>query len=261
MAGGAGVATVSALELRGAVARLDGRVVLDRVDLGVNAGEIVALVGPNGAGKSSVIRALLGLISLQSGDALLGGQSVVSLSPRARGERAAYLPQGGRIAWNMAAVEIAALGAPFLSGAMAVLRAREALAAVGAGALADRGVADMSGGERARVLLARALVCKAPALLADEPIAGLDPDAQLLVLDLLRERARSGQAVLVSLHDLTLAARHADRVIVLDRGRIVANAAPATALSVERLAETFAIHGRWIESPSGPLLDLHRRQG
>lgn len=252
---------MSVLELRGAVARLDGRVVLDRVDLGVNPGEIVALVGPNGAGKSSVIRALLGLIPLQCGQALLGGQTVVSLSSRARSERAAYLPQERRIAWNMAAVEIAALGAPFLPGALAISRAQEALAAVGAGALADRGVAEMSGGERARVLLARALVCKAPALLADEPIAGLDPDAQLLVLDLLRERARSGQAVLVSLHDLTLAARHADRVIVIDRGRIVADAAPATALSVERLAETFAINGRWIESPSGPLLDLCRRQG
>jgi iron complex transport system ATP-binding protein len=201
------------------------------------------------------------LIPLQSGEALLGGQSVALLSPRAQAEQAAYLPQERRIAWNMAAVEIAALGAPLLPGPIAMTRAREALAAVGAGALADRGVADMSGGERARVLLARSLVCQAPALLADEPIAGLDPDAQLLVLDLLRERARSGQAVLVSLHDLTLAARHADRVIVIDHGRIVADAAPTAALSVERLAGTFGIHGRWIQSPSGPLLDLYRRQG
>ncbi len=252
---------MSALELQGAVARLDERVVLDGVDLVVAPGEIVALVGPNGAGKSSVIRALLGLIALEAGQARLGGTSVHGLSPRDRAERAAYLPQERRIAWNMPAVEIAALGAPFLSGPEAIRRAREALEAVGAGALADRGVADMSGGERARVLLARALICDAPALLADEPIAGLDPDAQLMVLDLLRARAKSGQAVLVSLHDLTLAARHADRVVVIDRGRIVANDTPTVALSPDRLAETFGITGHWIDTPSGPLLDLSRRQG
>lgn len=252
---------MSALSLHRAVARLDRRVVLDHVDLTVASGEIVALVGPNGAGKSSVIRALLGLVPLVGGDALLGDQSVARMSAQARAAHAAYLPQERRIAWNMAAIEIAALGAPFLSGAEAKARAQEALAAVGAGALADRGVADMSGGERARVLLARALVCAAPALLADEPIAGLDPDAQLLVLDILKKRARSGQAVLVSLHDLTLAARHSDRVIVIDRGRIVADGVPAAALSTKRLVETFGINGRWIDAPSGPLLDLERRQG
>ncbi len=252
---------MSALELRAAVARLDGRAVLDSVELAVAPGEIVALVGPNGAGKSSVIRALLGLIPLDAGDALLGDTSVLRMLPRARSNRAAYLPQERRIAWNMPAVEIAALGAPFLAGPEAIRRAREALEAVGAGALADRGVADMSGGERARVLLARALVCDAPALLADEPIAGLDPDAQLMVLDLLRTRAKSGQAVLVSLHDLTLAARHADRVVVIDRGRIVADGTPTQALSPGRLADTFGIEGQWIDTPSGPLLDLSRRQG
>ncbi len=252
---------MSALELQGAVARLDGRVVLDGVDLAVAAGEIVALVGPNGAGKSSVIRALLGLIALEAGQARLGGRSVHSLWPRDRAERAAHLPQERRIAWNMPAVEIAALGAPFLSGPEAVRRARESLAAVGAASLADRGVADMSGGERARVLLARALVCDAPALLADEPIAGLDPDAQLMVLDLLQARAKAGQAVLVSLHDLTLAARHADRVVVIDRGKIVADDAPTVALSPDRLAATFGITGNWIDTPSGRLLDLSRRQG
>ena len=178
---------MTALSLHKAVARMDGRIVLDRVELSVASGEIVALVGPNGAGKSSVIRAVLGLIGLASGEARLGEQSVTRLSPQARAARAAYLPQERRVAWNMAAIEIAALGAPFLSGAEARARAQKALVAVGAGALVDRGVADMSGGERARVLLARALVCEAPALLADEPIAGLDPDAQLLVLDILRQ--------------------------------------------------------------------------
>lgn len=254
------MAVVSAVALKGAVAMLDGRVVLDRVDLTVPAGELVALCGPNGAGKSSAIRAALGLLPLTEGAAELGQKSVDGLSSRARAERVAYLPQERRIAWNMAAVEVAALGAPFLSGPEALGRARRALDAVGAGHLADRGVAEMSGGERARVLLARALVAEAPALLADEPIAGLDPDAQLMVLGLLQARARAGQAVLVSLHDLTSAARHADRVVVLDRGRIVAEGPPTEALRPELLSRVFGVSGRWIDTPSGPLLDLARFQ-
>jgi len=252
------MAIVIPVELTGAVARLNDRVVLDGVDLSLNAGEAVALSGPNGAGKSSAIRAALGLLPLNAGQARLGGEDITKLSERARAERAAYLAQERRIAWNMPAIEVAALGAPFLSAADGLLRAKAALDEVGAGHLADRGVADMSGGERARILLARALVSGAPALLADEPIAGLDPDAQFLVLDRLKGRARSGQAVLVSLHDLTLAARWADRIIVLQAGRVVADAPPLEALSPEVLRDVFGVSGRWVETPSGPLLDATR---
>jgi len=249
---------VSAVALIGASAVLDGRPVLEGVSLSVSAGEVVALCGPNGAGKSSAIRAALGLISLTSGEARLGGRSVADLTQRQRAEAVAYLPQERRIAWNMAAVEIAALGAPFLSGSEAIGLARAALDEVGAGHLADRGVAEMSGGERARVLLGRALVANAPALLADEPIAGLDPDAQLLVLERMRARADAGQAVLVSLHDLTLAARYADRVVVLNSGKMAADAVPTQALSPQILERVFGIRGRWIDTGSGPLLDVSR---
>ena len=246
------------VELSGAVARLNGRIVLDSVDLSLRAGEAVALCGPNGAGKSSAIRAALGLLPLSAGQARLGGEDIIGLSERVRAERAAYLPQERRIAWNMAAIEVAALGAPFLSGADSLARARAALDEVGAEGLADRGVADMSGGERARVLLARAMVSEAPVLLADEPIAGLDPDAQFLVLDRLKARTKAGQAVLVSLHDLTLAARWADRIVVLQAGRMVADAPPLDALSPEVLRDVFGVSGRWVETPSGPLLDATR---
>lgn len=177
------------LELDGVVARIGAAAVLDGVSLSVGSGELVALCGPNGAGKSSAIRAGLGLTPLHSGVARLGGEDVQRLSERERGTRAAYLPQERHIAWNLPAIEVAALGAPFLAGAAALERARAALDEVGAGHLAERGVGEMSGGERARVLLARALVVQAPLLLADEPIAGLDPDAQLLVLERLRARA------------------------------------------------------------------------
>ena len=247
-----------ALELIRATAVLGGRTVLDGVCLSVAAGELVAVVGPNGAGKSSAIRALAGLLPLTVGQARLGGDDVAGLPPRERAERAAYLPQERRIAWNLPAVEVAALGAPFLTTGDALERARAALDEVEAGHLADRGVAEMSGGERARVLLARALAAGAQALLADEPTAGLDPEAQLMVLERLKGRAAAGQAVLVSLHDLALAARFADRVVVLDGGRVVADAAPMAALTPGVMADTFGLTARWVEGPDGPLLSSGR---
>lgn len=248
-----------ALALEGATARLGGRAVLAGVSLAVGSGELVALVGPNGAGKSSVIRALAGLLPLTGGRALLDGESVAVLSPRERAARAAYLPQERRIAWNLPAVEVAALGAPFLSPDEAMARARTALAEVEAAHLADRGVAEMSGGERARVLLARALATDAAALMVDEPIAGLDPEAQLMVLERLRARAEAGQAVLASLHDLPLAARFAHRVAVLDHGSVVADATPMAALTPEVLQGVFGLAARWVEGPDGPLLSAGRR--
>ncbi|MFC5390905.1 ABC transporter ATP-binding protein [Brevundimonas bullata] len=249
------------LELDGVVARIGAATVLDGVSLSVGSGELVALCGPNGAGKSSAIRAGLGLTALHSGVAKLGNEDVRRLSERERGTRAAYLPQERHTAWNLPAIEVAALGAPFLSGAEALERASAALDEVGAAHLAERGVAEMSGGERARVLLARALVVQAPLLLADEPIAGLDPDAQLLVLERLRARADAGGGVLVSLHDLTLAARVADRVVVLDAGRVVADAAPVEALSPGVLRSVFGLGGVWVEGPDGPLLAGRRLSG
>lgn len=249
------------LELDGVVARMGAATVLEGVSLSVAAGELVALCGPNGAGKSSAIRAALGLTPLQGGTAKLGGEDVRRLSERERGARAAYLPQERHIAWNLPAIEVAALGAPFLSGAQALRRARAALDEVGAGHLAERGVAEISGGERARVLLARALVVQAPLLLADEPIAGLDPDAQLLVLERLRARADAGGGVLVSLHDLTLAARVADRVVVLNAGRVVADAAPVEALAPGVLRSVFRLDGAWVEAHDGPLLAARRLSG
>jgi len=249
---------VSGLALEMATARLGGRTVLDRVNLAVAPGELVALVGPNGAGKSSVIRALAGLLPLTGGRAALGGDDATILPARERAARAAYLPQERRIAWNLPAVEVAALGAPFLAADEALARARQALVEVEADHLAERGVAEMSGGERARVLLARALATDAAALLVDEPIAGLDPEAQLMVLERLRARADAGQAVLASLHDLPLAARFADRVVVLGHGTVAADGVPLEALTPETLRRVFGLNARWVDEPDGPLLSAVR---
>jgi len=255
------VAAVTAfLTMWDADASLGGRIVLDGADLQVKVGELVAVVGPNGAGKSSLIRAFAGLLPLTRGAVRLGGDDIGTLSSRDRAARVAYLPQERQIAWNLPAIEIAALGAPFLRAADAQARARDALKEVEAGHLADRGVAEMSGGERARVLLARVLTTGSRGLLVDEPIAGLDPEAQLMVLERLQARARGGQAVLVSLHDLALAARFADRIVVLDHAKLVTDDTPMKALTPEVMSQVFGLSGRWIDGPVGPLLAAGRRQ-
>jgi ABC-type cobalamin/Fe3+-siderophores transport system ATPase subunit len=124
--------------------------------------------------------------------------------------------------------------------------------------LAERGVAEMSGGERTRVLIARVLATGAKALLLDEPVAGLDPDAQFLLMDRLRARARMGQAVILSLHDLSLAARYADRVIVMNEGRVAADAPPTEALSPAILADVFRLDAQWVQTPEGLVLSTGR---
>lgn len=245
--------------LNGLSVRQGRKTVVEAATLGVGAGELVGVVGPNGAGKTSLLRAGLGLLPAATGEALLSGQAVAHLPPAARARLVGYLPQDRRVAWNVPARMVAALGAGDLPDAEADALALERLARVGAGDLADRGVLDMSGGERARVLLARLLATRAPLLVADEPVAGLDPDAQLLTLDLLRGEVEQGSSVVVTLHDLGLAARTCDRIVVLSRGRIVADAPPRQALSPAVLAEVFGLDGALIETEAGLVLAARRR--
>ncbi|MGZ8363303.1 MAG: ABC transporter ATP-binding protein [Caulobacteraceae bacterium] len=246
------------LELRDAVIERQGRRVLDGVSLTVEPGEILGVVGPNGAGKTSLLRAALGIWPLISGAATLGGRPVTSLGPTEKARLVGYLPQDRRLAWNVAAIDAAMLGAPDLPPAAARQTAGDALAKVGLAHLQDRGVLDMSGGERARVHLARLFATRAPLLVADEPAAGLDPDAQLLVLELLRVHARAGGAVVVTLHDLGLAARFCGRLLVLDHGRAAALDAPPAALTPAILARVFGLDGALIDSDAGPVLAARR---
>jgi iron complex transport system ATP-binding protein len=240
---------------------LGRRTVLSGVSAAFRPGTVNAVCGPNGAGKTTLLRAALGLISPEAGAVALFGDDPRRLPPQERARRIAYLPQERRVAWGLTARAVAALGAPLSPNAEADDRALAALDRVGLSALADRGVFEMSGGERARVLLARLLVAQAPVLVLDEPIAGLDPEAQLLTLDLLREEAAKGATVVATLHDLGLAGRFADRFLVLDAGCLAADGPFREALSREVLAEVFRLDAEWVETGVGGWLLASTRAG
>jgi len=248
----------AALAIEGLAVSLGGRRVLEDVALTVQPGELVGVLGPNGAGKTTLLRAAIGLQAQSGGAVRLGGRSLDDLNERERAGLAAYLPQERRVAWNMPAWRIAALGAHDRAPVLAHALALEQLDALEIGDLAERGVLDMSGGERARVLLARLLVTRAPLLVADEPAAGLDPETQFLALMRLRERAEAGAAVVVTLHDLTLAARFCDRVAVVDQGRVAAVGAAVETLAPELLAQVFALDGALVETEIGLVLAARR---
>ncbi len=237
------------LEIADLSVDLGRRRVVDGVSLRIAAGELVGLVGANGSGKTTLIRAALGLRRAASGQSRIGGDPIGDLTAAERAKRVGYLPQERIVGWNLPAWRVAALGAPLRSPAVARVEAVEALGMAGAAHLADRGVLDLSGGERARVLLARLLATRAPLLVADEPIAGLDPAAQLDTLGVLRGHAKSGGAVLATLHDLTLAATYCDRVVVMARGRVVANGAASGVFTDAVMKDAFGLNGRTLPWP------------
>ncbi len=247
-----------AWETAGLVVRQGKRLALRGAGLTVVPGELVGVLGPNGSGKTTLLRAGLGLLRPQAGTAALSGRWIDEIPEVERARLVGYLPQERRVGWNLASLEIAALGAPDLPPARAREVAADMLGRVGLSGFEQRGVLEMSGGERARVLLARLLATRAPLLVADEPAAGLDPDAQLLTLDLLRAEAARGAAVVVTLHDLTLAARFCDRLIVLKQGRVAAEGAPRDALTSEVLRTVFGLEGALIDSPAGPVVAATR---
>jgi iron complex transport system ATP-binding protein len=243
---------VSALTARHVFVWIGQREIVRDASLSLNAGELVALVGPNGAGKTTLMRALAGLIPAQ-GTITIDGKPLESLSPRDRARTVSYLPQGHIFHWPMSVEAVVMLGrAPHGDAFSAATRddcaaVAQALAVTETQAFAQRAVTTLSGGEKARVALARALATQAPVLLADEPTAALDPRHQLTVMAMLRGAAESGGAILAIMHDLTLAARFADRVVMMDRSVIVADAAPAEALSPELLNAAFGIEATIVE--------------
>ncbi len=233
--------------------------VVDGVSAAIGEGELVGLIGPNGAGKTTLMRAALGLIPSE-GSVALGGVPLTRLSPRERALRAAYLPQDREIAWPVRVETLVGLGrtphlppgrAPGPADRAAV---EEALTRMDLLAFRERPATELSGGERARALIARALAQEAPLLLADEPAAGLDPAHQLQLMAALRDLAAAGRGVLVSLHDLGLAARWCGRLILMHRGRLLADGAPEDVLTPDRLAAVYGITAHVARDAHGPLI-------
>ncbi|MCA1451683.1 ABC transporter ATP-binding protein [Bradyrhizobium sp. BRP22] len=226
---------------------LAGRRVLGDVSLQLSSGHLVALVGPNGAGKTTLLRALAGLIPSE-GIIRVNGETLAVLSLRERAKRFGYLPQGHMVHWPLPARDIVALGRyPHGATDPARLSPRDAEAVARAMQAADvmefaeRRVTELSGGERSRVALARVFAVEAPIILADEPTASLDPRHQIDVMKGLRAAADKGVLVIVVTHDLGLAARFADHVLVLSQGRLASQGAPAHALSEAVMADVFRI--------------------
>jgi iron complex transport system ATP-binding protein len=254
---------MSGLRLDTVSVSLGGRRVVADVSLAVPAGTLLAVVGPNGAGKTSLLRALAGLVP-HAGAIRFDGADLATLSAGERARHIGYLPQGADFAWALSARDAVGLGRlphgdPF--GRLSpVDRAAvdEALQRLDLTRFAGRPVTALSGGERSRVMLARVLATQAPLLVLDEPTAALDAAHQFEVLGLMRALAAEGTTIVAVLHDLTLAARFADQVLVLDGGRAAASGPPEVALTEARLAETFGlssvsvtIDGRQVPVPIG----------
>jgi len=224
-----------------------GRAVLSEIGFEAVGGELIALVGPNGAGKSSLLRLCAGLLEPGIGQAALDGTTLSSLPAQQRARRIAYLPPDGVSAWPMPVRRIVALGrVPHLKPLRRLSAEDEAavdlaLAKAGIADLAGRPFDQLSSGECARVLLARALATQADLILLDEPTAALDPRHQLGVMEILRAEAGRGALVIVAAHALDLVARYADRVLLMQDGRILADAPPAESLSQARIAKVFGV--------------------
>ena len=224
-----------------------GRVVLNDVSVAIEPGRVTGLVGPNGAGKTTLLRVALGLLEASQGEVCVLDRALRDWSREARARAIAYLPQNADAHWPVEARMLAALGrmphrAPFAPMSTEDAAAIDkALARCDAAQFAFRRMDELSAGERARVSLARALATEAPILLVDEPAAHLDPAHQLRLMELLREEAANGAAVIVTLHDLALASRFCDEIVVLQSGRVVSQGAPGDALSDSVLAAAFGV--------------------
>ena len=237
------------IETRDLTVRRGPRLVLDHATLTIAPGEFVGLIGPNGAGKTTLMRATLGLIAAE------GVSNLAALPPARRALVAAWLPQDREAAWPITVESLIRLGRiPHRRPDADPRPVAGALEEMDLTALRARPVDQLSGGELARALIARALAQETPVLMADEPVAGLDPAHQINAMARFRALAGQGRVVLASLHDLGLAARHCTRLVMMKDGRIIADGPPAAVLTHGNLRQVFGIEGYFhAETAEGPV--------
>jgi len=252
---------MSQLSCRDFTVALGDRPVLEGVNLTIESGELVGLIGPNGAGKTTLMRAALGLIPAS------GHCSLAGLDDRNRARTVAWMPQDRSVAWPISVEALVMLGRmPHrMPGQRPSAQDHEQVAAairqVGLEGFEQRAVTRLSAGERTRALIARALAQQTPMIMADEPIAGLDPAHQITTMQTFAGIADSGRSVLVSLHDLGLAARHCTRLILIGERRVVADGAPVEVLTADNLARIFHIEAFLQSTAHGPVFQSLRVLG
>ena len=235
------------LAARGVSAHAESKTLLQDVDIAVQAGEVLGLLGPNGAGKTSLLRVLAGVLEADAGETFIGEQPMSAVSRQERARSVAYLAQDAEVHWPLSVTSVVALGRLPHRRGLAALSATDndaiarALRSTQTLQLADRRLNTLSGGERMRVLVARMLATEADVLLADEPVTGLDPFFQLEFMDLFTNEAAAGRGVVLVLHDLALALRYCDRVVLLDGGRVAAEGTPASVLTEAALQQTYGV--------------------
>ncbi|HEV7742122.1 MAG TPA: ABC transporter ATP-binding protein [Pseudolysinimonas sp.] len=257
------------LEVSGVTVRAGAATLVDDASFRAPAGAVTALLGPNGAGKSTLLRAISGVQRPASGTVTFDGDDLLAMPRRERARRLALVEQESATELPLRVRAVVGLGrTPFESvvggrDPDAVAAIDEALETAGVAGLASRDVTSLSGGERQRVMLARALAQRPRILMLDEPTNHLDIAAQLEVLDLLGALANAGTTVIAALHDLTLAASHADAVVVMSRGRVVAQGPTASTLTPELVHEVYGVEARFIDNPltGKPLLAVRRSPG
>ena len=216
-------------------------------------GELVALVGPNGAGKSSLLKALIGTETGAKGNVILDNQSISAMAPQQRARLLAYLPQQRNIAWPLTVADTVALGRYAWGGIAGRLSdidkqvVEKALTAVDMLPFLNRRTDSLSGGEMARVHLARCLAAETPLIIADEPLASLDPLHQWQSMQIFSDYVALGGGALIVIHDLALAARFATRIIWMNAGEIVANGPPVETVTTERLADIYGVRAHIAE--------------
>jgi len=224
-----------------------GATLLDGVDIDVMPGEVLGLIGPNGAGKSTLLKVLAGVLDEYHGQVTIGGADARHLQRRIRAQQIAFLPQDAEVHWPLSVLSVVELGRLPHRRSLQSLTPDDAQAVQSAllrtetDMLRHRTMDTLSGGERMRALVARLLAVQAQVLLADEPVTGLDPYFQLEFMDLFAEEARQGRAVVLVLHDLALAARYCDRLVLLHDGKSVEQGTPELVLTEQNLQSVYRI--------------------
>lgn len=253
---------MSVLQANGLSYTVDGKPLVVDAGYSLKTGELTALIGPNGAGKTTLLRIALGLLPAATGTSTIDGAAIASLTPVERARKIAYLPQARPLVWPQPVRDVVSLGRFAYGAVLGRLSGADeaavshAMSACNLEGFEERAADTLSGGELARVHLARALAAETPLVIADEPVAALDSRYQHQTMRLFASMAEDGHGVLTVVHDLDLALRYANRVLWMDEGRIVADGTPEETFTNERLRRVFGIEAEIIRDGARIRLDI-----